>query len=668
MTLDPPSVYRFGDFELDTGAYELRRNGRAVRIERQPMDLLLLLVERRGQLVTRSDIIDRLWQKDVFVDVETGVHTAVRKIRRALRDSAEAPRFVETVSGKGYRFVAKVDLVSDRPMPGVAIEAQTTPGGAPPDESHVAMPVATAAASINEPPPFESSRQTRLAHADTRFTRTRLTLAAVAATLAIGFGGWAWRQYGATPASHPVTLAVLPFTNLSGDSEREYLVEGLTEETGAWLAQMDPEHLSVVARTSTLQYSGTTKSAADIGRELNADYLVEGSVRVEGDRLRVTTTLVRVRDQVRVWTELYDREPTSLLGVQRELSNAIAQQVRLRLSSRQIEVVAQRQTQSPDAYDLYLRGRNFENQRNPDANRRALEYYTRATAVDGTYALAWSAIARVLLGSLVNADASPGEVLPRARQAAEQAVRAGSASAETQFSLAYLQWCCDWDWTRSEAGLRQALQFDPRFAQGHLVLGHVLSQMGRHEEALQSALRARQLDPMSAIMPALSSQIAFQARDFRGAFDFARQATVLDPEFWIGHMMQGQALAQLGEYDAALESLTAAARFSGQNSKPLSLRAYILAKTGRADEARALASMLEQLSRTRYVPPYAMALISAGLDERDAVFLWLDRAFDARDMHLIYLTVDPKWDRFRDDPRFMALIARCGFAKPAPSR
>jgi TolB-like protein/DNA-binding winged helix-turn-helix (wHTH) protein/Flp pilus assembly protein TadD len=631
---DPPGTFRFGDFELDGGAYELRRNGRPLRIERQPMDLLLLLVARRGQLVRRSEIVDTLWGKDVFVDVETGVHTAIRKIRRALRDSPDAPVFVETVPGKGYRFVARVEVV------GADSAASSTP--VMPVEPSVAPPAATAA-------------------------RMRLTLGLVAGALLIGVGIWLRLPHGEPPRSSPLTLAVLPFTNLSGDPTREYIAEGLTEDTATSLGQIDPEQMEVVAGSATLRYKGSAKSAAEIGRELAVDYIVESSLRMEDNRLRVTATLVRVRDQKQEWSQFYDREPTSVLGLQRELSVAIAEQIRLRLSPGRLEALARRQTESPDAYDLYLRGRNFENQRTPATNQQALAYYARATQLDPDYARAWAAVSRVLAGSLINADVAPVEVLARARDAAARAVRAGPDAAEAQFALAYVKWCCEWDWPGADAGFRRALALDPHSAYPHLWLGHALSQMGRHSEALLLTRRARELDPLSALMPALSSQVAFQARDYRAALDYARQAIVLDPEFWIGHMMRGQALEQLGEYEQALEALTVAARFSGQNSKALATRAYAQAKIGQRDAAGAMLRTLETVSKTRYVPPYAMALISAGLEQRDTVFVWLERAFDARDMHLIYLPVDPKWDPYRADPRFEALIVRCGF-RPAASQ
>jgi TolB-like protein len=271
---DSRETFRFRDFELDVAAYELRRHGRSVRLERQPMDVLILLVERRGLLVSRADIVKRLWSDDVFVDVETGVHTAIRKIRQALQDSPQEPMFVETVSGKGYRFVAPVDVV---------------------------------------PANRESS----------------------------------------VPSARRVTLGVLPFENLGSDPEREYLAAGLTDETSASLAQIDPDRLSVKGRT--LRYKGTTKTAAEIGRELSVEYLVESSIRAEADRLRVTVKLIRVSDQEYVWSHSYERQPSSVLGLQQELSTAIAQQIRLRLAPDRLTGLVRRQTGNAEAYDAFLR-------------------------------------------------------------------------------------------------------------------------------------------------------------------------------------------------------------------------------------------------------------------------------------------------------------------------
>ncbi len=620
-------VHRFRDFELDVAAYELRRGGRAIRLERQPMDLLILLVERRGQLVTRAEIVDRLWGKDVFVEVETGVHTAVRKIRQALRDSADSPAFVETVAGKGYRFTAPVEIIDESPAPA-------------PEPAPAA--------------PHAAARQP---------DRRAVRLGLMAAGVLIAAGAWAW--FAPRAADTPVMLAVLPFENLSGGPHRQYLADGLAEDTIASLGQIDPAHLLVVGRTSMLAYRGTAKPLSQIGGELNAAYLVEGSVRAESGRVRITAKLVRVADQAQVWAQSFDREPASLLGLQRELSAAIAEQIRLRLSPERAAAIDRRQTQQPDAYDLYLRGRYYAKQATPAAVARALEYYRQATAIDPEYALAWSGIGEAYSARPINSDVPPLEAQRDAREAIERAVGADPTLAEAQSALGYFKWMLEWDWPAAETALRRAIALDPGYALAWRNLGHLLSQGGRHDEARDAVRRARELDPMFAMNYAMSSQVAFQARDYPAAVEHARRAIAIDPEFWIGQIMLGQAYERLGRADRAAHALADAARLSGGNTKTLAMRGHLLATTGQRDAAGEVLRTLEGISRGRYIPPYTIALVHAGLGDREAVFDWLERAYAARDVHLMFLTVDAKWDPYREDPRFADLLERCGFRRAA---
>ena len=458
-----------------------------------------------------------------------------------------------------------------------------------------------------------------------------------------------------------VRIGVLPFENLGAGTEREYLADGLTEETIATLGQIDPEHFSVIGRTSVMAYKQTKKTLAEIGRELDAAYLIESSLRAEGERLRITSKLIRVLDQLQIWSASFDSEPSSLLGLQRELSVAIAEQVRLRLSPARLLAIRNRQTQSPEAYDLYLRGRYFWNQFTPTTTRRAVEYFTRATELDPNYALAWSGLCDALCSSPVTGDAPSQSVLERARAAAGHAVRSDPALAEAQTSLGFFRFWLGWEWKNAEAAYRKALAADANYPFTHRMLGILLSHCGRHTEASTAIQRARELDPLSAMNRALSSQVAFAGRDLKSAAAFAREAIILDPEFWIGHFQLAQAYAAMGETGPAFEALGQAGRLSAGNSKAMSLRGYLLAKAARGEEAREILRTFAEIARERYVPPYAAALVHVGLGEDMAALDCLERAIEAHDVHLVFLTVDMKWDPLRSDARFRRVLERCGF-------
>ena len=574
----PREIVRFAHFELDIAAYELRRKGRRMRLERQPMDLLIMLVTRRGDLVTREEIIARLWGGGIFVDVETGINTAVRKIRQALNDSSDDPAFIETVTGKGYRFVASV-------------EAKHSPGG----------------------------------------------------------------------CETTIMVAVLPFVNLSGDPSHEYLADGLTEDMIALLSQLDRQRLRVIGRRSVMSYKCSPKPLATIGTELNVEFIVEGSIRNLGDRWQIRCTLNRASDQVQLWSHSYHRDLVSIEALQREVAFAISEQVQLHLSPERLESVARRHSVETAAYDLYLRGRRFWNQLTPSTTRLAIEYYNRATDIDHDYALAWAGLAEAFASAPINGDADPRVMWPRARDAAESAIRANPSLSEAQHVSGQVQWFFEWDFSAAEIAFRTAVALDPSNAWAHTMLSHAVSQMGRHKEARLLMEQAFMLEPLSPLHQAMGSQVSFQARDYEHAAERARRAILIDPEFWVGYMMLGQASEQLGETDIALDALTTATRLSGGNSKPVGLRGYILARIGQTKPAREMLTMLDELARTRYVPPYAPALIYAGLEEDQKVFDALQQAYASRDVHLVFLPVDPKWDRFRAQPRFEVLLQQCGF-------
>jgi serine/threonine-protein kinase len=485
-------------------------------------------------------------------------------------------------------------------------------------------------------------------------------LLALLLLLLVGVSMWDWIAGRAAP---PLTLAVLPFENLGHDPAREYLADGLTEETSASVGQIDPAHLQVKGRTSTLRYKGTTKSLAQIGQELGADYLLESSIQAEGERLRITSKLIRVRDEVQVWSASLDREAINLLGVQQELSRALAEQIQLRLSPERLATIAGRQSRNAEAYDLYLRGRSLWNQFTPPTTREAIQQFQRATVLDPGYGLAWAGIADAYSAGTINGDTEPLRVMPLAREAVTRAIQAAPGVSEVQTSRGLYEFWLGWNWETAEASLRTAIALDANSPLGHRLLGIVLSHgKQRRDEAAAAIGRARELDPLSAMDQALSAQVAFAARDPSGAIAFARQAIVIDPHFWIGHYQLAQAYEQAGKTDLALSAILDSQRCSGgSNSKTLSLRAYLLAKAGKTNEAREVLAKIEAVSHQRYMPPYATALVHAGLGDREEVFARLEAAYAAHDVHLALLPIDPKWDPYRTDPRFEALVARCHF-------
>lgn len=458
----------------------------------------------------------------------------------------------------------------------------------------------------------------------------------------------------------PTVVAVLPFENMGGSADTQYMADGLTEEVIACLGQVDPARIHVIGRTSVMAYKTSRKSVAEIGGELGAAFVLESSMRNEGDRIRVTAKLIRVEDQVQLWGSSFDAEPRSMLHFQHELSRALAEQIRLRLSPERLEILKKRQTANAEAYDAYLRGRYYWNHFTPVTTRRAVECFGRATSMDPAYALAWSGIADALSSAPIHADADPGQVWGKAREAVENALRSDPELPETQTSLGLLKFWLDWDWKAAESALRHAIRLDTNYSLAHRILGILLAHRREDAEARAEMERARALEPLDAMHQALSAQVAFVTRDFKSALEHAHQSSILLSDFWIGYYQSAQAYVERGEYDLALKALRKSADSGARNSKVISLRAYVLAKSGQTDEALSAIEEMKATAKQNYLPPYAIALVYAGLGDINAAFDWLERGLRCHDVHLALLQADPKWDWVRTRGRFLDLLERCG--------
>jgi TolB-like protein/DNA-binding winged helix-turn-helix (wHTH) protein/Tfp pilus assembly protein PilF len=660
---------RFGeDFELDLRPRRLRRGSHVLKLERIPLEILILLLEHRGEIVSREEIVARVWGNDVFLDTDNSIRGAIRKVRQALKDDPETPRFIQTVTGRGYRFIAPIispqeEQTTDPPKPEASVVSTATqsfvrkpdswPQGAGPGLMDQEQERTAGQVAGNE----TASGQVRW-HARTWVFVGLVALAVVSILSFREF--WSWRG-SHVPAvfQRKTVLAVLPFDNLSRDPDQDFFSEGLTEEMIAQLGKLNRDRLKVVARSSVAKYKGSTLAAREIGKELNADYLVQGSIRRSSDRIRITVQLIKARDQIDVWTESYDRELKDVLAVQDSVVRSIASEIHLALTEEQEERLAAPRQISPEAYEAYLKGRYYWNKRTGESMQKAEQYFEQAIDRDPTYAAAYSGLADCNSGLTWHGYKSPAEALPKAYAAARKALEINPESAEAHASLG-LAMTHSWDWTGAEAEFMRALQLDPQYANAHHWYGDYLSIRSRHGEALAEAKHALELDPLNLMISTWVGLRYYMARDYSRAIDQNRNSVELDPNFAAAHLLLGEDYREAGLHSEAVDELKKAANLSGDSPLYTAQVAVALAVEGRSGDALRIAHELEAISRKRYVSPYGLAQIYAASNKDEDTFKWLEAAYEDHAVWMGYLAVDPIFDRYRSDERFKDLLRRIG--------
>jgi TolB-like protein/DNA-binding winged helix-turn-helix (wHTH) protein len=611
----PTHIVHFGIFQIDLNARELHKAGVKVKLQEQPFRVLALLVDRAGQVVTREELQQKIWPTDAYVAFDQGLNNAIKKVRDALGDSADSPRFIETLARQGYRFVAPVGA-----MPQLPSEPQVRFGS--------------------------------------RTLRKPALIGLASACLLAALAYWAWRGsiMRAGPPIEKVILAVLPFDNLSRDPDQEFFSDGLTEEMIAQLGKLNPERLTVISRGSVAKYKDSRLAANQIGRELHADYLVQGSVRRASDRVRITVQLIQVRDQTDLWAESYDRELKDILTLQDSVSRTIANQIHITLTPGQ-KTRLRGGNLDPEAYEAYLKGRYYWNKRTADGLQKALLYFQQAINKDPTYGAAYSGLADCNSGLAWHGFKSPAEALPKANAAALKAIEIDPQSAEAHASLG-LVLTHRWDWTGAEAEFKHALRLDSRYANAHHWYGDYLSILGRHDEALLEARQALELDPLNLMIGTWVGRRYYLARKYDLAIEQGRNTEELDANFAAAHLLLGENYVQVGLHDQGLAELQTAASLSGNSPLYLAQVAVAHASAGRKPEALQIVAQLQTISSTRYVSPYGLAQIYAALNDKEQTFKWLQIAYDDRAVWMSYLAVDPMFDSLRSDQRFLDLLRR----------
>jgi TolB-like protein/DNA-binding winged helix-turn-helix (wHTH) protein/Flp pilus assembly protein TadD len=640
----PADVVKFGDgLELDRNSYELRRAGRALKLERIPLDILFLLVERRGQLVTREDIIGKIWGKDVFVDTDSSINGAIRKIRQVLKDDPENPVFVQTVTGKGYRFIA---AVTEAEFPahksgGKNLESSNT---------------------ITQEPStlLAAGQERRVALTSWPWVASLAVLLVV--VLAAAIFGLRPRARSQTASEHRVMMAVLPFANLSNDPEQEYFSDGLTEETITDLGELNPERLGVIARTSAAAYKHTNKTIAQIGRELGVDYILEGSVRREGGVARISAQLIRVKDQVHLWAHNYDRETGGLLALQNELGRAIAQQVQVKLAPPSGGGSTNKYAPNPEAYELYLKGRFYLNQRTYAEIDKSTEYFQRCIEKDPGFALGYAGLADSYLANTIR---SPQDFDPKAKAAAARALELDGDLAEAHAALGAEKADFEYDWPGAEREFKRAIELNPNYAEAHFryALSYLMPQ-GQSENAIAEMKKALQLDPFSPIYNTVFGLTYFYARRYDQAQEQFKKAIDLNANFFVTHYHLAWLYSQSGQYENAISELTKG-RLLSSDDRTVKAAAPDEVALRKAWAALGARGFWQQLLRSNEklvgnIGEFDVPQIYARLGDKQKALESLARNYEERRALGTLLNVDPAFDSLRSDQRFGDLVRRMG--------
>jgi TolB-like protein/DNA-binding winged helix-turn-helix (wHTH) protein len=626
-------IVRFGTFEADMSARQLRKSGVRIKLQGQPFEILAMLLERPGELVTREDVQQRLWPTDTFVDFDHGVNTAINRLREALGDSAENPRFIETVPRRGYRFIAPV-------------------------ESHASVLLGSNAA-VAGASSSEAGRGTT--QAAPRIARRRAVVLAAAATVAItlltGLSSGRVRQRLFGRRSPQIrSLAVLPLVNLSSDKDQDYFTDGMTEELTTDLGKISA--LRVISRTSAMQYKGTKKPLPEIARELNVDALIEGTVTRSGNHLRITANLVQAFPEKHLWAESYESQVDDAVTVQGQISGAVAREIRVQLTQNEKSLLAAARPVNPEAQDLYLRGLYTFRGRDTAEAEKAIDYFRRAIEKDPNYAAAYAGLANVY-SDWIPGMSRPRDRMPKAKESALKALSLDETLADAHSSLGNIELFYDWDWIGAEKEFRRTMELNPNHVWAHEWHSRGLVASGRTEEAIAEAELSLNLDP-SPLDWDYSVWVFILARRYDLAVRRNQEILELEPNFSWGHFELAQIYEHEGREKEAAQEFLKADQLFGMDSKKVAELREAIAKSGAQGYWKRTLENYKETAQSNYAPSVLVAATCVRLSDKECALGWLEKGFEERDDLMINLKVEPVFDRLRMEPRYQELVRRVG--------
>jgi len=630
---------RFGVFEVDFEAGELRKQGLKINLRgEQPFQVLLILLERSGEVVTQEELRRKLWPAAPFADFEHSLATAISRIRDALGDSAFSPRYIETLPSHGYRFIADVVVVNrtslNRTEPTIAL--------LPEKEDRNLIEVDGKPPSVRERLPKQLALK-----------MSGLALVILAAVVA----AWMFRL-GSRAAAPIRSLAVLPLENLSGDASQNYFADGMTDGLITDLAMISA--LRVISRTSVMMYKGAHKPLPEIARELDVDAVVEGSVVRSGDQIRITAQLIQAPTDQHLWAESYQGNLRDTLSLQSRVASAVADQIRIEVTPQEQAALKRVEAIDPDAYEDYLKGRYFWNERTVEGLKRAVGYFDQAIAKDPNYAQAYSGLADTyaLIGDWQYAGMTPREAMPRAKAAAMKALELDDSLGEGHNSLAFCLDGFDWDFDAADIEFRRSIALNPGYASAHHWYSWHLALMGRNAEAIAEMKSAENLDPVSPIINSDLAELLLIARLPDQSIEQSRRTIDMNPNFASAHNQLAQAYIEKKMFHEGISELQKAIQLSGGSSTFTANLARAYAGLNRKRSSVELLNDLIERSGPGYPDASEIAKIYAALGDNDKAMDWLEKGYQNRFNPGVLLR--PGFDPLRGDPRFKDLVRRVG--------